>query len=114
MPDTQRPSNPVRAHRDAVDAACHRYHLGGVTVWRTVKSVSVLLTVAFGFWSAVEGSLAPSVAFAGMVLVIIGAEGLENLLAAVGENGLNVSIDPGGEATDRRHRESPEDESDES
>lgn len=84
--------NSVREHRNAVDRACERYHLGGVTVWRTVKAASVLLTVVFAFYAHTGGKLSAQFALIAMITVILGAEGIETLLAAIGSEGVGVTI----------------------
>jgi len=57
-----------------------------------IKHASQLLVITFAFWGGVTGSLAPSVAFGGMLLALLGTEGLESFLAAAGGDGVDVTI----------------------
>ncbi len=66
-------------------------------MWRLLKRVSQLLVIGFGFWAGVSGMIAPTVAFAGMIVAYLGVEGFESFLALVGSEGLSVQIEAQGE-----------------
>lgn len=93
----QHPSSTVQRYNLAVDYGALAVLGVRVRMWRLVKRVSQLLVIAFGFWSGVQGMLTPGIAFAGMILVYLGVEGFEMFLAAVGSEGLSVSIESGAD-----------------
>lgn len=69
---------------------------GGFRVWRTIKAVSQLVAITAGFWFGLNGTIPPTFAFVGILIIYLGAEQAESIIAAIGsEGGLNVSISPG-------------------
>lgn len=91
-PYTPPPAKPILTHYHAVDLGCRASGIGSVTVWRSIKAISQLVVITFCFWSALSGALAPTVAFVGMLLAYLGAEGIEAALAAAGRASFDVTF----------------------
>lgn len=62
-------------------------------MWRSIKAVSQLLVILFAMYGASTGALSFQVALGAMVLIYLGAEGAETILAKIGENHLSVSVE---------------------
>lgn len=62
-------------------------------MWRSIKAVSQLLVILFAMYGASTGALSFQVALGAMVLIYLGAEGAESILAKIGENHLSVSVE---------------------
>jgi len=54
-------------------------------VWRTIKAVSQLVIISFAFWGGVSGTINPTYAFAGMLVIYLGVERFEDMLANEGQ-----------------------------
>lgn len=87
----QHPVTAALSHYRAVDLGSKVLGLGSVAVWRALKALSQLLVVSYAFWGALDGSLNPTLAFLGMLLAYLGAEGAESIIAAVGKTSFDIS-----------------------
>jgi hypothetical protein len=85
------PTQSLRAYNRRIDCGARHAGLGGVRVWRFLKRLAQLLVISFGFWGGVAGELDPAIAFAGMIVVYLGVEGVEVALATVGE-GVTINV----------------------
>ena len=104
QPLPPRPRRTVADYHDRLDRGCRRTFLGGIHVWRTIKRLSQLLVISFGFWMGVTGSVDPTLAFVGMLGAYLGTEGLENLLVALG-TASDVTIQTGTDEGEERDAE---------
>jgi len=89
--------NSIARYHTRLDRGARRVGLGGVRVWRLVKQTSQLLVVSFAFWGGITGKLSPTMAFVGMLVAIIGTEGIESVLAEAG--GIDVTISSSNDET---------------
>lgn len=90
MSTPPRPHSDLREYRTALDLGCRVHRLGGIRVWRTIKAISQLVVIGFCFWGAVSGNLNPTIAFGGMISAYLGAEGVETILLAAGQNAATI------------------------
>lgn len=95
------PDRPVLDHYRALELGCRTSGIGSVTVWRSIKAVSQLVVLSFAFWGALSGTINPQLAFAGMILVYLGAEGAEAVLAAAGRASFDVTYPNADDGEDR-------------
>jgi len=83
----------IRAYRQKVDTGSLAVLGGGILMWRSIKAVSQLLVILFAMYGGLTGALSFRLALAATVVVYLGAEGAEAILAKIGENHLSVSVE---------------------
>jgi hypothetical protein len=82
-----------------------------VTVWRSIKAVSQLVTILALFYFGVTGAIDPWFAGAGILAAYLGVEAVESLLIKAGERKLEQVIEDSVRRGEQQFSESDDGES---